>query len=639
MVPVTALRSTTSVGVGEFSDLLSLGQWCAHVGLKVIQILPINDTGHNNGPYSALSAFALHPIHLRLDMLPGVESYLYEIEAARVRFEANERLEYQGVLDFKLDLLRRLYADGLGDAVTDGLHDWMAQNPWVRPYAAFRVLKDRYDQASWTDWPSHQAPSEADIEAVWEQASDSALFYAWVQYLLEDQLYHVTQALAALGVYLKGDIPILMGEDSVDVWLHRDYFDMRERAGAPPDMFSREGQNWGFPVYNWTALQRDDYRWWIDRLKQADKFYHAYRIDHVLGFFRLWQIPATAESGLLGYYNPSLGLSRDDLQEMGFDNGRIRWISEPHISAKALWEQLGEDAERIASTYLNQLGDEPLFLLKPAFASEQAIESIDEPEAVKTALMTWHRNRTLLERGELFYPHWFYDETTAFATLSTGEQERLQRTFGELNEKADTLWADHGRELLQMMLDATPMLACAEDLGAVPPCVPRVLDELGILSLYVERWARDYGTLGQPFIDPSTYRPESVATVSVHDSSTLRGWWHEEQVDTEGYAAHIGWGDSVPAVMTPTLVEAILEHQLDGASKLVFFQIQDWLALDASLYLLSPDDERVNVPGTTNDFNWTYRMPVPLEHLLTADTLNAVATRLADRAAVNTSND
>ncbi|MEM1092971.1 MAG: 4-alpha-glucanotransferase [Bacteroidota bacterium] len=631
MVPVTSLRSEASVGVGEFEDLFRLAKWCAQVGLKVIQILPINDTGHNNGPYSALSAFALHPIHLRLDTVPGVEAYRQEIDAARLRFESSERLAYHEVLDFKLDVLKRVYGDGLSSETATGLSAWIDENPWVHPYAAFRVLKDQHDQASWLDWPNQQAPTMADVDAVWSDNPDAARFYAWVQYLLEDQLMQATQAMEALGVYLKGDIPILMGEDSVDVWLHRDYFDMRERAGAPPDMFSREGQNWGFPVYNWPALKRDKYSWWIDRLKQADKFYHAYRIDHVLGFFRLWQIPGTADAGLLGHYKPSLGLSRADLNALGFGEARITWLSEPHISATTLLNHCGDEAERVAEAYLRQIGNQPLFRLKPEVASEKAIAALAEPEPVRTALLSWHRDRTLLEREGAFYPHWFYDETSAYATLSSEEQQRLRDTFAALEDQADGLWADHGRELLQMMLEATPMLACAEDLGAVPPCVPRVLDELGILSLYVERWARRFDVPGQPYIAPATYRAEAVATVSVHDSSTLRGWWHEEQLDRDGYALNIGWGDAVPAVMTPALVEAILQHQLDGAAKLVFFQLQDWLALDASLYLLSPDDERVNIPGTTNDFNWTYRMPVTLEHILTADTLNATASRLAQR--------
>ncbi|MEM6645894.1 MAG: 4-alpha-glucanotransferase [Bacteroidota bacterium] len=631
MVPVTSLRSETSVGVGEFDDLLALAQWCAKVGLDVIQILPINDTGHNNEPYSALSAFALHPIYLRLYAVPGVEAYREEVDAARRQFEAHERLAYHEVLDVKLNILQQIYADGLPSETAEDLDAWIGANPWVHPYAAFRVLKDRYDQTRWLDWPDQQGSASAAVGTVWSDNPDAARFYAWVQYLLEDQLMRVTQAMEELGVYLKGDIPILMGEDSVDVWLHRDYFDMRERAGAPPDMFSREGQNWGFPVYNWPALQRDGYSWWIDRLRQANKFYHAYRIDHVLGFFRLWQIPGTANAGLLGHYKPSLGLSHADLKALGFGEARITWLSEPHISAQTLLEHFGDDAKRVADAYLTQIGKQPLFRLKPEVASEKAIAALDEPEEIKTALLDWHRDRTLLEREGAFYPHWFYDETSAYATLSTDEQHRLRDTFAALEAKADGLWADHGRQLLQMMLEATPMLACAEDLGAVPPCVPRVLDELGILSLYVERWARRFDVSGQPYIDPATYRPEAVATVSVHDSSTLRGWWHEEQLDRDGYALHIGWGDAVPAVMTPALVEAILQHQLDGAAKLVFFQLQDWLALDASLCLLSPDDERVNVPGTTNDFNWTYRMPVTLEHILTADMLNAAAARLSQR--------
>src|SRR5208337_3765151 len=209
------------------------------------------------------------------------------------------------------------YADNAAPLAADsGFTRWRGENPWVAPYAVFTALKKETANAPWSTWGDMADPSAARIAAWWESHAAQCLPTAWLQYLLETQLAIASRDLSSMGVFLKGDLPILMSRESVDVWAERGFFDLTGIAGAPPDMFSPDGQNWGFPVYDWENLGREDYRWWKDRLRQAGKFFHAFRIDHVLGFFRIWRIPRAEVTGLLGRFSPFAALARDDLKEL-----------------------------------------------------------------------------------------------------------------------------------------------------------------------------------------------------------------------------------------------------------------------------------------------------------------------------------
>lgn len=635
LVPVSALRSAESCGVGEYLDLIDFGAWCQDASLDLIQLLPINDTGHNNSPYAALSAFALHPIHIRLQALPGADAFHEEIASFREVTEQHQRLAYLKVLYFKNDLLWRLFEANEADTDQQASVDaWIVENPWATPYAAFRTIKDQHEQRSWVDWQAWQTPTAADIEWCWATYPRETRFYAWVQYHAEKQFRTAVEDLANRGIALKGDLPILMSDDSADVWLHREYFNLAMRAGAPPDMFSAHGQNWGFPTYHWKQLADDDYAWWRQRLQQAAKFYHAYRIDHVLGFFRIWQVPEHEHSGLLGHFNPSLVLTREDLHALGFDDARIHWLTDPHLHPNAVWEATGDHAPHVFAAYLDQIGNESLFTLKPHLHSEKAIQALDEADPVKDFLQAWHRNRTLLALPEgTFAPHWTCDQTNAFHSLAAHEQQALRQLIDTNRAQNEHIWADHGRALLQMMRETTSMLTCAEDLGVVPDCVPDVLAELEILGLKVERWSRDYDQPDAPMQDPQSYPLLSVCIPSVHDSSTLRGWWLELGDERGRYAERLGWpAEAVPETLTPELARAILRRNLDAASLLTVFQLQDLFALEPSLQLEDPNAERCNVPGTVADTNWTYRLPVSLSTLkahtaFTTDLADVIAER------------
>ena len=243
---------------------------------------------------------------------------------------------------------------------------WLATNPWVRAYGAFVALKRERGGAAWASWGEMANPAEKDISSYWKDHETECLGAAWIQYHLERQLSLASRSLQKRGVFLKGDVPILMSRESADVWASRRYFDLDALAGAPPDMFSPKGQNWGFPVYDWESLGADGHAWWKDRLLQAGKFFHALRVDHVLGFFRIWRIPRNEVTGLLGHFSPSAGMDAEDLRKLGFDTGRIRWLTLPHITGKELETALGSDAPRIARAYLSRIGSEDMYNLSEA---------------------------------------------------------------------------------------------------------------------------------------------------------------------------------------------------------------------------------------------------------------------------------
>jgi 4-alpha-glucanotransferase len=640
-LPVAALRTRDGCGVGEFADLAALGTWCAEAGLEVIQLLPVNDTGTNSSPYSALSAFALHPLYLRLQDLPGAGRYAEQImrfqeESAERERSASGRFSYGPCLDFKLSTLSRLYEDNAAAIARDRVFErWRTDNPWVVPYAVFTALKKKNLDAPWSTWPELSDPGPGEIVGWWKAHSAQCMPVAWGQFQLEGQLAKASRTLGAQGVFLKGDLPILMSRESADVWAERACFDLSACAGAPPDMFSPDGQQWGFPVYDWDRLEKDGHRWWKERLRQAGKFFHAFRIDHVLGFFRIWRIRHGEVTALLGRFSPSIGLGRRELEELGFDKGRLRWLTVPHVTGAELEAALGADAPRAAGLYLKRIGGEDLYNLAAEVDGETAIERLAESPEVKRALRSWHVDRTLLDENGEIYPAWYMERRKGFGSLSDPEKDRLRELAGRRRRESEDLWEEHGRRLLATLKEATDMLVCAEDLGDVPRCVPRVLDELSILGLRIVRWSREYDRAAPgspaPFIPPESYPPLSVCTPSVHDTSTIRGWWEEDRGEREQFWRFLGEPGTCPELMTPDLLAKIVSRCCGAASRLCMFQLQDLLDLDPDLWSTDPRRDRINVPGTVNAENWTWRMPLAVEELAARAGLSRRVRALTDR--------
>jgi 4-alpha-glucanotransferase len=634
VVPVGALRGDRSLGVGEFPDLTEFAGLCARMGIGLIQLLPVNDTGYESSPYSALTAFALHPLYLRIGDLSEATRFTRQLEELAVEFGKETRFPYQRILRAKMKLLREIYAahekEIAGRAKPGApLAVWIEKHPWVKEYAVFRRLKEANAERSWKEWTAHTRVTGKDIEDLWNdgQFLSEHLFWVWIQEALDKQFSLAAQSIASMGIILEGDIPILINEDSCDVWAHPEYFHEEFSAGAPPDIYSPEGQNWGFPTYNWQAQSKDDYAWWRNRLKAAEQYYRAYRIDHVLGFFRIWACGRENVSAALGRFIPSVPVKQKDLNELGFDQGRIRWVSRPHIPTGEVWDGLRQnwggqyqeadiaaEVQRVFTQALDRIGDEELWLFKDSIQGEKDIQALNLHPAAAACLVKAWNNRMFLEYEKgLYSPVWSYRSSRAYASLTEDERSRLEALLEKRRVESERIWAETGKRLLSVLTASSSMLPCAEDLGAVPDCVPQVLTKLKILGLRVVRWAREWEQPGQPYIPLNAYPELSVCTPAVHDSSTLREWWDRE-ADQPLFAGFIGI-PSLPKIFNPGTAKVILYKVASAKSRFRVFQFQDLLHLSPRWYAPDPASERINVPGTYNEFNWTYRLPAAITEL------------------------
>ena len=637
VIPVGALRSEKSAGVGEFPDLIEFGVLCKKMGIDLVQLLPVNDTGYQSSPYSALTAFGLNPIYLRIGDLPEAIGRENDIDSIKEKFNTAVRFPYEAILRAKMDLLKKIYGENKKKINNDaGLKTWIEVNSWVKPYAVYRQLKEANEEKSWKEWSIKEASEEP------FGSSDEHIFWAWLQYALDTQFSAAAAGLKELGICLMGDIPILMNEDSCDVWKHPELFDQNLSAGAPPDMYSPEGQNWGFPIYNWQAHSNSGYTWWKGRLKAAEKYYQAYRIDHVLGFFRIWAAEKDNNTSLLGRYVPYIPVNPKDFKDLKYDEGRISWVCKPHILTGNVWDALKADwgsayseeelsaaAQRTFELALERIDGEELWLFRKNIRGEKDINALDIHPAAKAFLLKAWGDRIFFEPGkDQFFPAWYYSQSSAYASLFGEEKECLEALLKKRNIDSEKIWEAEGLRLLSMLTASSSMLPCAEDLGAVPACVPKVLSQLGILGLRVVRWHRDWHKDDQPYIPFEDYPELSICTPAVHDSSCLREWWDCE-ADQYLFSGFIGV-PSLPKVYNPGTARIFLNKIASAASRFRVFQIQDLLHLSNRWYAGDPASERINIPGTTNDFNWTYRLPATISEIMKDEDLIRAVSELAE---------
>ncbi|GMO57664.1 MAG: hypothetical protein Ta2G_17470 [Termitinemataceae bacterium] len=629
-VPLGSLKGSKPCALGEYPDLVELASFASKNGIGIIQILPVNDTGYESSPYSALSAFALNPIYLRLSDLSYAKNFEKQITELNNTFAKDKRFNYYKVAKAKLDLLWNIFAKNKADIAKDvTLQVWIEKNEWVKPYAVFRKLKDANEQRSWKQWEKFSKITPKQIDTLFNDPTprnrDEHLFWCYVQYACDKQFASAADKVAAANIILKGDLPILLNEDSCDVWANPEFFLDTLAAGAPPDFYSPAGQNWGFPIYNWPAQQKDNFSWWKARLKSAERYFKAYRIDHILGFFRIWATKRINIDATLGRYVPYSIIKRENLMDdLGYNDGRIKWLSSPHIPTHEVWDALKNgggndlDVHRVFDTALQQINNEELWLFKDHIKGQKDIVSLGLHKAATEYLCTAWTNRVFCEyETDLFCPLWYYKNTRPYFSLNDEEKSRLEDFLGEKSRAAESKWELQGQKLLSVLAENTSMLACGEDLGAVNECVPRVMNKLKILSLRVVRWTCEYDKEGQPFVPYNQYPELSVCTTSVHDSSTLRGWW-ENEVDQNAFAAFNGM-PSLAKAYTPGTARLFLKNVASASSVFFIPPLIDLLHLSSKWYAEDPNSERINVPGTCNDFNWTWRIPAPIADLA-ADT-------------------
>ncbi len=527
-VPLFSLRTEDDFGIGEFADLPKLGDWCVANGLKIIQILPINDTTahydwRDSYPYNAISAFALNPIYLNLKQLGIKEDVAFK--RTRTMLNKTNAVDYPKVLKTKWKHFQTAF-----------------EEQW-------NVLKETADFQQFCKENEDWLPDYAQFCA--ERDGNGTEIHLFLQYHCDKQLREAVKALHDKGLLLKGDIPIGVNPAGVDVKSHPDLFNLEVQVGAPPDDFAAEGQNWGFPSYNWEAMAKDDYAWWQRRLQVMARYFDAYRIDHILGFFRIWEIPKTAKSGLLGHFSPALPLSMEEIENQGF-----HFIKSKHLR--------------------NNI--DTLFIPDP-------------------------------HESEKYHPRIELQKTKVYQALSDDQKQAIDRIYEDFYyHRHNEFWKQKALEKLPALVNATKMIACGEDLGMIPACVPEVMQRLGIMSLEVQRMPKVFG---HQFVQTEDLPENCVYTTGTHDMPTLRGWLAEDKVRTRQFLDNLNLDDRK---ITAKTLKKIMEKHQDSPSKWNIYPLQDLLDLDEKNWSPNPADDQINVPSNAKN-QWKWRMRMTIESL------------------------
>ena len=633
LIPVFSLRSKGSFGVGDFGDLKMMIDWIAETNQKVLQILPVNDTTSTHTwtdsyPYSAISIFALHPQFADLRQLPAIKDRkkAEDYEALREELNALKQIDYERVNNAKTEYLRIIFKqEGEEVMKTDGFKDFMKENEhWIAPYAKYCSLRDKYGCVDFAKWKGNEQWNEADRKALLDPKTKEfkeVAFYYYVQFILNNQMRAAHEYAMARGVILKGDIPIGVNRNGCDVWHEPQYFNLNSQAGAPPDGFSINGQNWGFPTYNWQRMIDDGCQWWIRRFQNMSKFFDAYRIDHVLGFFRIWAIPTTCVHGLLGQFAPAIAMTREEIEGYGL-HFQEELFTKPFIARWVVDRVFGIHAEEVIGKYLNHEHDD-IFSLKPEYDTERKIEAAFAGKDTDTDI--WIRDGLYALAADVLFvrdindSNKFHPRITAqlnfmYEALVDSDKEKFNRLYNDYYyRRNNNFWYSEAMKKLPVLVQATRMLVCAEDLGMVPDCVAWVMDELRILSLELQQMPKDPKVkFGELWKNPY----KSVCTLSTHDMPTLRQWWDEDWDRTQiYYSSQLCRGGAAPHPLPGWLAKEIITNQLTCPSMLCILSLQDWFAIDEKLRLPDADAERINIPANPRHY-WRYRMHVNIEDLI-----------------------
>ncbi|MFR9653093.1 MAG: 4-alpha-glucanotransferase [Rikenellaceae bacterium] len=568
-IPLFSIRSAGCEGIGDFVALGDFAQWAASASMSVVQILPINDTTiehswRDSYPYNAISIYALHPLYIRISEMDSKAdiSDLHALEgSAQIDYDEVDRLKWQ---HFR-SIYKRKGAATFKTKAYVAFFD--ANREWLLPYAAFSLLRDEFNSSDYTAWPKPYCKySKSLVSKLSKERSKEMGLYLFLQYHADKQLRAARGKARKAGVVFKGDIPIGVSRHSVEVWVDPHLFNLTGQAGAPPDDFSVDGQNWGFPTYNWQAMAKDGYSWWQRRFRKMADYFDLYRVDHVLGFFRIWDIPMPHKSGLLGHFSPSLPFSAGELAEWGLPMYEDRY--------------LGESDDDLNTLFLRDSSNPELY--HPRISAYMT-------DKYKTLLDAYER-----DHYNAIYDHYFYHRHNQF-------------------------WGEKAMEKLPALIGATSMMCCAEDLGMIPGCVGGVLDSLQVLTLEIERMPKDPSL---SFARPDCYPVRSVATTSTHDMSTIRGWWQEDPALTQRYYNEMMQreGDA-PRAASAEICRWIVEQHLLSPSMVAILPLQDLLSISDALRREDVEVERINIPANPRHY-WRYRMHLSVDELIESAEFN-----------------
>ena len=633
LIPVFSLRTRGSFGVGDFGDLKMMIDWVAETHQKVLQVLPINDTTSTHTwtdsyPYSCISIFAIHPQFADLRQLPAVadKEKAAAFEALREELNQLPQIDYERVNNAKIEYLRIIFEQEGGEVLKSaGFKAFLKESAhWLVPYAQYCHLRDTYGNVDFNTWKGHEVWHEKDRETLLNARTKEykeVAFYYYVQYVLHVQMRAAHEYAMARGVILKGDIPIGVNRKGCDVWHEPHYFNLNLQAGAPPDSFSVNGQNWGFPTYNWARMLEDGCQWWLRRFQNMSKYFDAYRIDHVLGFFRIWATPTTCVHALQGQFAPSLAMTREEIESYGL-HFQEKLFTTPFIARWVVDRVFGPHADAVVEKYLQHEHDD-IFSLKPEYDTERKIEAAFVGK--DSADDVWVRDGLYALASDVLFvrdindSNKFHPRITAqlnfmYEALVDSDKEKFNRLYNNYYyRRNNNFWYNEAMKKLPVLVQATRMLVCAEDLGMVPDCVAWVMNELRILSLELQQMPKDPSVrFGELWKNP--YR--SVCTLSTHDMPTLRQWWDEDMERTQDYYnSQLYRSGAAPHPLPGWLAKEIVTNQLYCPSMLCVLLLQDWFAIDEKLRLADANAERINIPANPRHY-WRYRMHLNIEDLI-----------------------
>jgi len=643
-VPVFSLRTDNSGGIGEFPDIKKLVDWAKLTGLRLVQLLPLNETVATHTwldsyPYKSISTIALHPVYLNINKI-GVlqdEKLMIGFAQALAGFNALETVHYEDIHKIKSKFFKLIFDQQKELFLVDRSYkEFFEKNKdWLVPYAAFCFLRDKNKTANFRRWTEYQVYDAKQINQLCSEKQnyypDIAVHY-FIQYHAHKQLLDAAEYARTNGIVLKGDIPIGISPDSVEAWTHPELFNLDEQAGAPPDEFADLGQNWGFPTYNWEKMKLDNFVWWNKRLKNMSLYFDATRIDHILGFFRIWEVPVNQVQGIMGHFRPALPFSRDEIIDSGIIFNEERY-TKPYIRDYFLKELFGEETEEVKATYLAEY-EQGKYNLKLPFSDQRKVW--DYFETVKKGNELTGRETRIRDglcaliaeviflrdpyHPTLFHPRVAFQNTNSYLNLKAEIRYSLDELYIDFfYRRHDDFWKSQAMLILPALMNATDMLICGEDLGMVPDCVPIVMHDLGILSLEIQRMPKNPNL---EFMHPSDAPYLSVCSTSTHDMSTLRGWWEENRVLSERFFRLVmGQKGDFPYFMEPWIARDILTMHLYSPAMWAIFPVQDLLAMDGRLRWDNTEGERINVPAVAQHY-WRYRMHLKLEDLIDEKKLN-----------------
>lgn len=646
-IPVFSLRSDDSFGIGDFLDLRKMIDWAALTHQQLIQMLPVNDTTttqtwRDSYPYSAISCYALNPMYLGINEFPlknKKRMKMFLQEAAELNRLPD--LDYEKVLSLKRRYTEQLFEQDKDEVLaSESYRKFYEKNRfWLFSYTAYCYLRDKFGTSHFSDWGEFSVYNEEKLQHLIRNEPEVQKitdYYSFLQFLLDKQLSEVQHYAHQKGVALKGDIPIGINRDSVDAWTSAYLFNMDTQTGAPPDDFSVFGQNWGFPTYNWFAIEKEEFAWWKNRFAQMAEYFDAYRIDHILGFFRIWEIPMHSVQGLLGHFSPALPYWAEELNMAGipFDEDRM---TKPFIHELFLSDFFGEYATEVREKYLEAQGGQR-FSLKKEYDTQRKIQHCFSDKAdeksrkIRDGLYALC-NEVLFVRDRLehnrFHPRITAQFTYSYRFLDDNVKNAFNRLYDDFYyRRHNYFWRGQAMKKLPELISSTSMLVCGEDLGMVPDCVPSVMNELQILGLEIQRMPKNPDVA---FTDLDSLPYLSICTTSTHDMSPIRLWWQEnKEITQKFYSEVLHIEGEAPGVCSPELCRQIIQSHLNSSAMWVILPWQDWMSVSEEFPRRNPEEERINVPANSTHY-WRYRMHISLDDLLKSEKFNAEIKKMAER--------